>query len=305
MCIMYDYICGNCDRGHITEASAELVQCKKKREEPNKNCGKWDRKKKKVKNDFCKAGEEKKNKKKNNGVKDILSKVIFGGISIMLAYLSGSSGFALQLAQTTAARGDRVLGASRSTDKVKGLADQESMKLLRSQDSIISIQGTIDIVVNNAAYVQTGTIEEASPDHTPSSTATCNASNAALRWVAPGLADEVRGFGIRHCLVEPGFFPRGTAQAGRQPRRHSANGVPSRVRRDQPGGGWQLSPFDSKQLGGPVKGAAVIYEVVTGTGVAQDKALPGFRPPGSDSRAEISKAARKTLDEVEHVVAGC
>ncbi|KAK3291436.1 ankyrin repeat-containing domain protein [Chaetomium fimeti] len=75
MCIVYDYVCGNCDRGHITETSAEFVKCNKKVAVPDKNCGKWDRKKKKVKNNFCKAGEEKKEKKKNKGVKGILSKV--------------------------------------------------------------------------------------------------------------------------------------------------------------------------------------------------------------------------------------
>lgn len=68
---MYDYICGNCDRGHITEASAELVQCKKKKASPNISCGKWDRKKKKVPNDFCKAGEEK-DKKKKKGMKGLI-----------------------------------------------------------------------------------------------------------------------------------------------------------------------------------------------------------------------------------------
>lgn len=72
---MYDYICGNCDRGHITEASAELVECKKKKAAPKEDCGKWDRKKKKVPNNFCKAGEEKKDKKKKNlkAIKELLT----------------------------------------------------------------------------------------------------------------------------------------------------------------------------------------------------------------------------------------
>jgi hypothetical protein len=71
---MYDYVCGNCDRGHVTEANAELVECRKKKEAPKENCGKWDRKKKKVPNNFCKDGEEKKEKKgKKKGIKELIT----------------------------------------------------------------------------------------------------------------------------------------------------------------------------------------------------------------------------------------
>lgn len=55
MCTFYDYICGNCSRGHTTLANAELKHCKTRIASPNKDCGKLERKKKKVKNDFCKG----------------------------------------------------------------------------------------------------------------------------------------------------------------------------------------------------------------------------------------------------------
>ncbi|KAK3291435.1 uncharacterized protein B0H64DRAFT_409027 [Chaetomium fimeti] len=263
-----------------------------------------------------------------------------------------SSGFGLHLAQTAAARGDHVLATSRNPDKIKGFVDQQNIKLVRLDhndelpkiketiNDIISAHGSVDIVVNNAAYVQTGTIEEASPDDTlrqfqanlfgplnlyravlphlrgqghgtlvtigsmaawyPMASGNLyNASKAALRWAALGLADEVRGFGIRHCLVEPGFFRTGLLTPGA-----NLAGTPPTTRLAEydeinrvADGNFRL--FDGKQLGDPVKGAAVIYEVVTGTGVAEGRALPEFLPLGSDATGEISKAARKTLEEVE------
>ena len=263
-----------------------------------------------------------------------------------------SSGFGMQLTQTAAARGDRVLAASRNPDKVKGLAEQKNIKFVRLNhndelpkikqaiDDIISTYGPIDIVVNNAAYVQTGTIEEASPEDTfrqfqanlfgPLNLyravlphlrhqgygtlvtmgsmaawypmASCNlynASKAALRWAALGLADEVRGFGIRHCLVEPGFFRTGLLTPGA-----NITGTPPTTRLGEyeeinrvADENFRL--FDGQQLGDPAKGAAIIYEMATGTGVAEDKALPEFLPLGSDATCEISKAAQRTLDAVE------
>ncbi|KAK4038422.1 hypothetical protein C8A01DRAFT_17502 [Parachaetomium inaequale] len=263
-----------------------------------------------------------------------------------------SSGFGLQLAQTAAARGDRVLAASRNPDKAKDLANQPNITLVRLDhnedlpkikeaiNDIIAVHGTIDIVVNNAAYVQTGTIEEASPEDTlgqfqanllgplnlyravlphlrskghgtlvtigsmaawypMNSCNLYNASKAALRWAALGLGDEVKGFGIQHCLVEPGFFRTGLLKpganlAGTPP----ATRLPAYDEINKAADG-NFKQFNGKQLGNPVKGAEIIYEVVTSTGVAEGKALPEFLPLGSDATAEISKVAQKTLDAVE------
>jgi NAD(P)-dependent dehydrogenase (short-subunit alcohol dehydrogenase family) len=263
-----------------------------------------------------------------------------------------SSGFGLQLAQIAASRGDLVLAASRNPDKAQELAGQKNIKLVRLDhneelpkikeaiNDIISVYGTIDIVVNNAAYVQTGTIEEASPEETlrqfqanffgplnlyravlphlrtkgrgtlvtigsmaawypMNSCNLYNASKAALRWATIGLAEEVKGFGIQHCLVEPGFFRTGLLKP-------DANiaGTPTSTRLPEydeinKATDENLRRFNGKQLGNPVKGAEIIYEVVTSTGVAHDKALPEFLPLGSDASTEISKAAHKTLDAIE------
>lgn len=263
-----------------------------------------------------------------------------------------SSGFGLHLAQTAAARGDRVLAASRNPDKATDLAGQKNITPVRLDhnddlprikeaiNNILSVYGTIDVVVNNAAYVQTGTVEEAFPEETlrqfqanvlgplnlyravlphlrgkgqgtlvtigsmaawypMDSCNLYNASKAALRAATLGLAGEVEGFGIQHCLVEPGFFRTGllkpdanfagTPPSTRLPEYDEIN----RVADDN------FKNYNGKQLGNPVKGASIIYEVVTSTGVAEGKPLPEFLPLGSDASTEISKAAQKTLDGID------
>jgi NAD(P)-dependent dehydrogenase (short-subunit alcohol dehydrogenase family) len=264
-----------------------------------------------------------------------------------------SSGFGLQLAKVAAARGDRVLAATRNPDKAKDLAGQQHITVVRLDhnedlpklrstiNELISVHGTIEIVVNNAAYVQTGTIEETSPDETHrqfqanvfgplnlyravlphlrtqghgtlvtvgsmaawypmNSCNLYNASKAALRWATLGLAEEIKGFGIRHCLVEPGFFRTGllnrdanniagTAPAARLREYDAMNAVTDEALRE----------YDGKQLGNPVRGCEIIYEVVTSTGVAEGKDLPGFLPLGSDACEQIAKAANQTLAEIE------
>lgn len=262
-----------------------------------------------------------------------------------------SSGFGLQLAQIAASRGDRVLAASRNPDKVKDLVGQKNIKLVRldhneplpkikqAVNDIIFVFGTIDIVVNNAAYVQTGTIEEATPEetlrqfeanlfgplnlyravlphlrskgqgtlvtigsmaawYTMDSGNLYDASKAALRWASIGLAGEVKGFGIEHCLIEPRFFRTGllkpdaniagTPPSTRLPEYDEINAVADA----------NFKKFNGQQLGNPVKGAEIIYEVVTSTGIAEGKPLPEFLPLGSDATDQISKSARKTLDAV-------
>ncbi|KAJ8104956.1 hypothetical protein ONZ43_g7616 [Nemania bipapillata] len=86
-----------------------------------------------------------------------------------------STGFGLELAKIAASRGDRVIAASRSPQKIAGLTGITAARLDHNEplpqvqaaiNDIINIHGTVDIVVNNAAYVQSGTVEEATPEET-------------------------------------------------------------------------------------------------------------------------------------------
>ncbi|CAG7957376.1 unnamed protein product [Penicillium salamii] len=94
---------------------------------------------------------------------------------------STSSGFGLELAKVAAKSGDRVLAATRSPHK---LAELESVstnpnikavyldhneppaQIQESVKTILAVYGTVDIVVNNAAYVHTGMLEEATAEET-------------------------------------------------------------------------------------------------------------------------------------------
>lgn len=263
-----------------------------------------------------------------------------------------SSGFGLELARVAAGQGDLVLAASRSPEKLNSLVSSDKVKpvyldhnqplsqIQAAVKDILSIHGTVDIVVNNAAYVQTGMLEEVSPEDTlrqfqantlgplnlyravlphlrEKGTGTLvtigsmaawypmpgcnlyNASKAALRWLAIGLAGEISHFGINHCLVEPGFFRTellnpsanisGTSESSRLPAYRELNSTTDA----------NFAAFNGAQLGDPVKGAQIIYDVVTSSGAAAGRKLPELLPLGSDASEEISKSASRTLASVE------
>ncbi|EKG13230.1 Short-chain dehydrogenase/reductase SDR [Macrophomina phaseolina MS6] len=262
-----------------------------------------------------------------------------------------STGFGLELALVAAARGDRVIAATRSPQKLAHLKDQgitparldhnEPLPQIQAAiKDILAVHGTVDVVVNNAAYVQTGILEEVPPADTERQFVSnvfgplnvyrailphlrskrsgtlvtigsmaawypmpgCNlynASKAALRWLGIGLQGEVAHLGIRHTLVEPGFFrtellnPSAniakTAPEQRLPDYQELNAT----------GDANFAAFHGAQLGDPKKGAQVIYDVVTSTGAAAGRELPVFLPLGSDATTEITKAAKQTLDIVD------
>ena len=263
-----------------------------------------------------------------------------------------SSGFGLELVRVAARQGDRVLAASRTPEKLNALVSSDMVKpvyldhnqplsqIQAAVQDILAIHGTVDIVVNNAAYVQTGMLEEVSPEDSlrqfqantlgplnlyrallphlrEKGTGTLvtigsmaawypmpgcnlyNASKAALRWLAIGLAGEVSQFGINHCLVEPGFFRTellnpsanisGTNQSSRLPAYSELNRTTDA----------NFAAFHGAQLGDPVKGAQIIYNVVTSSGAAAGRKLPELLPLGSDASEEISKSASRTLASVE------
>lgn len=264
-----------------------------------------------------------------------------------------SSGFGQQLAQLAARRGDYVLAASRTPQKLAHLeASSDRIKPVRldhneplpeikvAVDDLLSVHGTVDVVVNNAGYVQTGMLEETTSEETLTQfeantmgplnlyrailphlrekgsgtlvtigsmaawypMAGCNlynASKAALRWLTMGLAGEVSQFGIRHCLVEPGFFrtellnPSANIGMTDKTSRLAAYTEINNTTDDN------FAAFHGAQLGNPEKGIEIVYDVITSSGVAAGRELPDFFPLGSDASDEIRKTATKTIDTVE------
>jgi len=266
-----------------------------------------------------------------------------------------SQGFGLELARVALSRGDRVIATSRNPEKVKAafepsenfatarLDHNEPLpKVKAAIESILTIFGTVDVVVNNAAYVQTGLLEEVTPEDTlrefqanvfgplnvyravlphlrekgsgmlltigsmaawyPMSGCNLyNASKAAIRWIGLGLAEEISSFGIQHCLIEPGFFKTDllnpnsniakTDHVQRIPAYAELNDTSDK----------NFEAFHGAQLGDPVKGATIIYEVATSTGAAAGKKLPSLLPLGSDACDQLVKASKQVIEAVEEL----
>jgi NAD(P)-dependent dehydrogenase (short-subunit alcohol dehydrogenase family) len=260
-----------------------------------------------------------------------------------------SAGIGLELAKIAASRGDRVIAASRSPKKLEGLTGITAARLDQNESlsqvqaaikDIVDIYGTVDIVVNNAAYVQTGTVEETTTEETQkqfqantfgpinvyrailphlrskrsgtlvtlgsmaawypmNSCNLYNASKAALRWVVIGLAEEVKPFGIKHCLVEPGFFRTDLLKPETNFGKTTSETRLSDYAEINKNADEAFGNFHGTQLGNPVKGAQIIYDVITSSGIAAGRDLPGLLPLGSDASTEIAKSANSTIAQID------
>jgi NAD(P)-dependent dehydrogenase (short-subunit alcohol dehydrogenase family) len=126
-----------------------------------------------------------------------------------------------------------------------------------------------------------------------------NASKSALRWLGIGLQTEITNFNIKHCLVEPGFFRtellNPAANFVATPKERRLNDYADlNATNDE-----NFKAFHGKQLGDPVKGASIIYDVLTSSGVAVGRDVPPFLPLGSDACAEITKSIKSTIQQVQ------
>ena len=127
----------------------------------------------------------------------------------------------------------------------------------------------------------------------------CNmydASKAALRMISLGLDSEVAPLGIKTCLVEPGYFrtellgadnKKATNEVGRIADYAEANKVVEQG----------LGSAHQNQAGDPVRGAEVMYDVFTSSGVARGREVPRFLPLGSDAVEEVTKYAQEAIDD--------
>lgn len=259
-----------------------------------------------------------------------------------------SSGFGLELAKVIASHGDRVIATSRNPKKLTGLPEgitaahldqnEPLPQIQAAMKDIINIHGTVDIVVANAGYVQTGTVEESSPEETLKqyqanvfgpinvyrailphmrekrsgtlvtfgsigawfSINSCNlynSSKAAIRNLSLGLAEEIKPFGIRHTLIEPGFFRTALLKPGQNMTNTDNTRIADYAEMNK-NAKAAFDSWDGKQPGDPHKGAAILYDVITSTGVAEGRELPSFMPLGSDSIAEIKKDAQAVIDSI-------
>lgn len=128
------------------------------------------------------------------------------------------------------------------------------------------------------------------------------ASKAAVSLLTDGIGREVAPFGIKACTIEPGFFRTEFLNMGEAQRRiQTAAIVPAYVGTPVAESRELLIKANNNQAGDPEKGAKVIVDVLTGTGVASGKEIPDRLHLGSDIveilKDSIIPGMLKTMDQ--------
>ncbi|KAL7823182.1 NAD(P)-binding protein [Trichoderma gracile] len=132
---------------------------------------------------------------------------------------------------------------------------------------------------------------------------------AMTKWACSALAEtlavELEPFRIKATVIEPGYFRTGflnpSARVSTRARleAYEDEGTPTgRARRG-------IVATDGRQLGDVSKGAEVVVDVLTGTGVARGKSLPVRVVLGSDAEAVVRnkiEATGRILDEWSEVI---
>ncbi|KAI9776540.1 MAG: hypothetical protein M1839_009521 [Geoglossum umbratile] len=259
-----------------------------------------------------------------------------------------SSGFGSEIARAALARGDKVVATARNVAKLEGLKTAGATTIAlditagdthvqKAIDEAIEAHGKIDIVVNNAAYVIVGGIEEFSDEEAKAIFETnVFGQLAVIRAVMPHMRAQKSGvvanigsvggwrgeagFGA-YCATK--FALAGLTQGLRQEVAHLGIDVtviePGYFRTSLLSGGSRVSAkkviddlrpsldplrntvlsIDGQQPGDPVKGAKVIVEALTGSGRCQGRKLPSRLALGRDAVGYIRGYLEEEGKELE------
>ncbi|KAF5518630.1 Oxidoreductase BOA17 [Colletotrichum aenigma] len=128
------------------------------------------------------------------------------------------------------------------------------------------------------------------------------ATKAAVSNLTEAFRDELSPFGVDVCALEPGYFRTGFLNPGAR--------IKAKVDLDAyqtgPAGNYKklLNDADNHQPGDPVKGARVVVDVFTKSGVAGGREIPIRLVLGTDCLAAVRKKCQETLtlmDEWESI----
>ncbi|KAJ5818339.1 Short-chain dehydrogenase/reductase SDR [Penicillium riverlandense] len=268
-----------------------------------------------------------------------------------------SSGLGECLVRAILAAGDQVIATARARDK----SALERLAPLKEAGAAVleldvtapaevlnakakeawSIYGKVDVLVNNAAYIDAGVFEEIDEAFltralrnnafgplnltraflpymrsrqmgtivfmssvgayygAPGASAYA-ASKGLLEGLVPSLALEIEPFGLRTCMVTPGYFRTSVMSSGNILYR-APNPLPEYAEMNkliQAG----CSATDGNQPGDPSKAAALVVDAVKCQGRCASKLLPALLPVGPDALKAIrdnSQAKLKICDDWE------
>ncbi|KAL9645762.1 hypothetical protein ABK040_003494 [Willaertia magna] len=257
-----------------------------------------------------------------------------------------SSGFGREFVHTIIERGDKVIATARDVNKIQDLVKEGAQALQLDVTSglptiskvieeAIKIYGHIDVLINNAASVTKGTIEEVTPEETFKQFDTnifglLNTTRAILphmRERKEGIIvniGSIGGFGSAstaglYCSTK--FALEGISESLQSEVAHLGIKVllvePGYFRTSLLGPqnmistnnriedydkiykGIDFNAIHNTQRGDPKKLAKIVIDVVTGTGVAKGREMPFRLPLGADAYPYILDKLNKVKEEME------
>lgn len=261
-----------------------------------------------------------------------------------------SSGLGRDLALAALKRGDKVIatGRARSLAKLSDLKEQgadvleldatSSLETLQQiAKDAVAIHGRIDVLVNNAGYIEIGTLEENTPDETFDQFNTnvfgpLNINRAFLPYMRERKSGTIvwlgsvggwRGSATIGLYVATKHAVRGLSESlheeisplglrsicfepgyFRTRLLTTDNRGPDKTRipdyRDLMESSLaRLNAYNGKQPGDPKKGVEVMIDIIKGEGVAAGREFPTVVAIGSDSYDVVKSICNTTLQRLE------
>ncbi|KAL9645692.1 hypothetical protein ABK040_003425 [Willaertia magna] len=258
-----------------------------------------------------------------------------------------SSGFGREFVHTILERGDKVIATARDLSKIQDLvkAGAHALKLDVTSglptisnviEEAIKVYGQIDVLINNAAVVTKGTIEDVTPEETFKQFDTnifglLNTTRAILphmrerkegtivnigsiggfggaptiglycatKFALEGISESLQSE-VAHLGIKVLLVEPGyfrTSLLGPQNMISTSNTTISDY--DQIYKGLDFNSIHNTQRGDPKKLANIIVDVITGTGVAKGREMPFRLPLGADAYPYILNKLNKVKEEME------
>ncbi|TPX07408.1 uncharacterized protein E0L32_002122 [Thyridium curvatum] len=182
--------------------------------------------------------------------------------------------------------------AAQFTTNMIGAASVSRTAIPYLRDAAAKAQGRHPVVLANFGSL-------AGYSSLPGVAAYC-ATKAAVSVFSDGMAAELAPFGITVCSIEPGYFRTGLLNTSAESVHRIQASKTLEVYDGTPAheSNKALDMVDNQQLGDVVKGAKVIVDVFTKSGVAEEKDIPLRLVLGSD----IVKAIREKMAEAKKLL---